>query len=128
MTMSILSTMRAAGDGVYYTDSFRAVFEDHIQYLRENAIPLNGGTAPTTSSVAVIHPVTPEDAYWYRYRPYQYLAEKHGTEAQFFWYVLRASRLSAPEQFDETVRELYIPNWTFVTQLASTHMTKFATV
>lgn len=128
MTMLILGTMRGAGDGVYYTDSFRAVFEDHIEFLREGATPAEGGDAPPTSSNAVIHAITPQDAYWYRYRAYQYFRDKLGVEPQFYWYVLRLSRLASPEQFDESIRELYVPNWTFVRQLASTHQTEFATV
>jgi hypothetical protein len=128
MTMLILGTMRGAGDGVYYTDSFRAVFEDHIQYLRDNAVPVGEGNQSTTNSTAVIQPVSAQDAYWFRYRPNQYFREKLGVEPQFYWYVLRCSRLTSPEAFDESIRELYVPSWTFVRQLASTHQTDFATV
>lgn len=129
MTMSIVGTMRGGGAGVFYTDSFRAVFEDHIEYLRQNATEADSQNGPgVANSRAVIHAVSPEDAYWYRYRPYQYFSEKYGVEPQFHWYVLRASHLSAPEQFDETIREIVIPDWTFVQQLSSTHMTAFTSV
>jgi len=128
MTMSILDTMQGGGDGVYYTDSFRAVFEDHIEYLRNNAVLAGGENQSLQARTAIIYPVSAEDAYWYRYRPYQYLSDKFNIEPEQWWFVLRLSRLSGPELFNETVREIYVPDITFLKQLASTHMTTFTTV
>lgn len=117
MTMSIVSTMAQAGDDIYYTEGFRAVFEDHIEYLRGL---VGKGT--------VIHDISPEDAYQYRYRPYQYLTDKYQVDKQFHWYILRLSRLTGPEDFDASVRKIYVPDWTFVRQLAAAYQTKWTSV
>lgn len=110
MTMSILSNAYTSGDSVYYTESFRAVFEDHLEFLR---------AAATT----VTHVINPEDAYMYRHRPYQFLTDRYQVEKQFHWYVLRLTGLTSPEEFDENIRQIRVPAWDFIRTLASNHQT-----
>ena len=112
MTMADLSNSYSPGDDIWYLESFRAVFEDHIEYLK--------GLSNT-----VTHYVTPEVAYMYRYRPYQYLTEQLQVAKEYHWFVLRLSGLSAPEEFDASIRAMRVPDWTFIRTLASNHQTQW---
>lgn len=112
MTMSLLSTGKSAGGSIFYVNAFRAVFEDHIELYR-------AGIEPQL--------VTAEDAWAYRYRPYWYF-NTLGIEQQFHHYVMRINYWSTPKDFDETVRQMYLPDWTTLRKLASNYTTVFASV
>lgn len=110
MTMSLLGIGKSAGGSVFYVNAFRAVFEDHIELYRSTVKPQE---------------VTAEDAWMYRYRPYWYF-NILGIEPQFHHYVMRINYWKSPQDFDETVREMYLPDWNVLRKLATNYSTVFA--
>lgn len=114
MTLSVVAITADYGSGVFYTEGFRAVFEDHIEWLRKH---------PETKEL----PVTPEDAYRYEYRLEHFLIA-NDISPDLFWFAYRMNYLTQNADFDQTVRTIYIPSPSTMNLLASTYMTTFKSI
>lgn len=101
--MNIHTLMIKPGPAVFYTKAFMDVLEAHRAYFR---------SAQSTHIVQV----DPKRAAIYEGDLYGYLNEV-GIEAQYHWFIMRLSGLTASTEFTQAITELYIPSRDEINQI-----------
>lgn len=105
--MAIDNLMLPDGDAVYYTEDFRHVLEDHMEYLR---------THQSTKAASV----NPEYAYVYRNDLFSFLAHIN-LPVYLHWVTMRMNNWVSPTQFTRDTPMLMLPDPATVQQIKSAH-------
>lgn len=92
---SINAMLVSDNAGIYYSDGFRNVLEDHMTYLREH---------PTTTILSVL----PMQAYKYEFDMVGLLRELN-IPLRMHWTVIRMNHLSSLTQVPSDLQQLLIP-------------------
>lgn len=108
--MAINAQMVDDGAGVYYTEGFRSVLEDHMTLLRNH---------PTTSLVTV----SPADAYHYNHNLYGVL-QKMKVPMYLHWVIMRMNNWTSPRVFHLDVTSLLFPDMTLISQIQQSYSSK----
>lgn len=106
--MKIDETVTPSGAEVYYSDSFRAVIEDHMTFLR---------THPQTYRKSV----TSAQAYKFE-GDFFGLLQEINEPSQFHWIILRMNKLTSPVYSTDDITSILVPSGDVVERLRSVYM------
>lgn len=98
------------GPAIYYRDSFHAVIEDHLAFLRSHE--------DTT-----IMDLQPNEAYRWTADLFGFLNSK-GVPSYLHWTVMRMNGMTSPTEMDENVRTLMVPSVKIMTTLVNIQRVK----
>lgn len=103
---SLSNKILPPGDDDYYDPAFRRMIEDHLVAMRND---IN----------AKVLDVAPEDVYKYNGNFYQLLVSVGTTEMFLHWIIMRVTGLKDPTDPITDLKQILIPNITFINQLMS---------
>lgn len=98
------------GPEMYYSDSFRAVIEDHLGYLR--------GHEDT-----VIYSIEPNIAYQWTADLFGFLNSRK-VPAYLHWTIMRMNSMTSPTEMGEGVHTLLVPNVKVLNTLSNVQRVK----
>lgn len=98
------------GPSIYYRDSFRAVLEDHLGYLR--------GHEETT-----VYTIEPNIAYQWTADLFGFLNSK-AVPAYMHWIIMRMNNMTSPTEMGEKVQTLLVPSSKTLSTLAKIQRVK----
>lgn len=105
--MAVETLMIADGPAIYYNETFRAVLEDHMNFLRTN---------PSTTALVV----SPGEAYRFEADLYGFLS-KYSVPAYLHWVVMRMNLMSSPDQFNSSLAQLLVPETQTIDRIRQSH-------
>lgn len=85
---------------------WKIVVHDHKEYIKRNSH---------------VYPTNVEEIHTYRYRPIQYLNEKHGITREYVWIVLFINDIVSAREFAGNIQYLYIPQIEIIDKLFNSY-------
>ena len=108
--MRITDRLPTSQNPMYYDADFRAVLEDHMNFLREHS---------TTRTLVV----AASDAYRFEGDFYRYLCSLGSIDRAFYWVIMRLNRMHSPTEFGSSVETLLIPSTETLESIRRAHIT-----
>lgn len=107
--MHVLKRMTALNDSLLFRPDFRRVIEQHLTWIRKH---------PSTTSELV----DVEQAYRFRGDLFGYLKIR-GVNSDMAWVIMRVNEWNHPIEFDESVREILIPDESIIITIRNGYLT-----
>lgn len=108
--MTLDSLMYSPGHAAYYTDSFRAVLEDHLTFLRRH---------PETLAL----PMLPMNLYRFEADLYGLFTEMK-IPPQYHYVVMRLNGWDSPLHTPQNLKQLILPPYAEVDKIRQAHVTE----
>lgn len=101
-------TLRNDGPPVYYTVGFRQLIEDHLEYLKQN-------------NRSTLISINQKDLHKYEFDLIGLLKE-YRLPRHMHWIVMRLNGFTSPDQFNESITSLWIPDPSEIERLKDIQM------
>lgn len=109
MTQQIFSALRSQGPNVFYTNDFRIVLENHLQYFRNN-------------SSTVTKRIEPIDAHRWQGDFYGLLAYLN-IDNYMHWYIMRLNGIESSDSFNTIINQILLPDPTEIEMIRQQYVT-----
>lgn len=118
MALTVQNFAADLGASIYWEEEWHIVLESHLPYLMGTAT----STALGSSTGLQVYAVDPHDAFKYDGDLWGYL-QSIKQQPQYWWAIMRANGMYAPNEFSRSVSQLIIPSVQFIDNLRTLYQT-----